>query len=60
MTYFSALCVSENETTFTSTRPAALPAAIVSRSVTAAPAPLGLLCSVPRLALSLVSHGGDL
>ena len=32
LTNFSAVCVSEKRTTFTSTRPAALPAAIVSVS----------------------------
>src|SRR5215212_8504389 len=30
--YFSAVCVSEKRATFTSTRPAALPASITSRS----------------------------
>ena len=33
MTNFSAVCVSENRTTLTSTRPAALPAAMTSASV---------------------------
>ena len=32
MTNFSAVCVAEKPTTFTSTSPAALPAAIVARS----------------------------